>query len=600
MKKKCTLLMLAACTVISSRAQMLFQEDFTSPFNPAGWSLQNLSAPTATPGLSWFQGNGAVFPAFNGGANDYVGANFNSTSDSISGQTLSNWLITPTLNLMNGAVFQFATRTSTNPSSFPDRLEVYMSTAGAGANVGTSATSVGTFSTLLVSVNPALSTTGYPGTWTVYSTTLSGLASPTVGRVGFRYYVTNGGFGGTNSDYIGLDAVRYFNPCGASVQSYTVCAGQSATLAASGAMSGSSYTWTPSASNASAIVVSPGSTTSYTLTYTEPTGTCAAVISTVTIGNQLSMNISASAGTVCAGSTVTLTASSAATSYSWSTGSTAASTTVAPTNSTTYSVGGVSGLCFGGATINITALPNPTIASVLVPTVVCQGASFTLTATGANNYVWLNSPSTGFTTNPLPLTAGAAGPRSYTLIGIGTNGCASAMLMNFTVNPTPTVTASAGNTIVCTNNTVILTGGGASTYAWSGAATSTSNPFTFTAGTTAGVQNFTITGTTPEGCSSTASVAVTVSVCNTNPVNVSEAGFISETLIYPNPFSSQITLSQLEGNVEVFNALGEVVLRSDVNGSISLKTTELTRGVYVVKAYNTSGELVKTIKLLKN
>jgi hypothetical protein len=39
--------------------------------------------------------------------------------------------------------------------------------------------------------------------------TVSGLPSPTLGRLAFRYFVENGGPGGTNSDYIGIDTVQY-------------------------------------------------------------------------------------------------------------------------------------------------------------------------------------------------------------------------------------------------------------------------------------------------------------------------------------------------------------------------------------------------------
>ena len=160
MKLKFTSLLLLAGTVLSTKAQVMISEDFTSPFSAAasGWVRTNNSA---SPNGTWAQGTGTVFAAFNGGANDYYSVNFASTSASTPA-TISNWLITPSVTLQNGGVLQFATRTTSNPASFPDRLEGYMST-GTGANVGTTPTSLGTFSTLLVSVNPSLTTTGYPG-----------------------------------------------------------------------------------------------------------------------------------------------------------------------------------------------------------------------------------------------------------------------------------------------------------------------------------------------------------------------------------------------------------------------------------------------------
>ena len=121
--------------------------------------------------------------------------------------TISNWLLTPTVTLQNGATLSFWTRTTTG--TFPDRLQVRMSTNGASTNDGTLATDVGDFTTLLLDINPTYTSTGYPTQWTQFCVTLSGLASPTTGRLAFRYFVENGGPSGDNSDYIGIDTVTY-------------------------------------------------------------------------------------------------------------------------------------------------------------------------------------------------------------------------------------------------------------------------------------------------------------------------------------------------------------------------------------------------------
>ena len=56
-----------------------------------------------------------------------------------------------------------------------------------------------------MTINPSLVTGVYPTAWTQYTITISGLAAPTSGRIAFRYFVTNGGPSGANSDYIGID-----------------------------------------------------------------------------------------------------------------------------------------------------------------------------------------------------------------------------------------------------------------------------------------------------------------------------------------------------------------------------------------------------------
>ncbi|MBK9290164.1 MAG: DUF4623 domain-containing protein [Bacteroidetes bacterium] len=168
-----------------------------------GWALTNNSSPLGT--TSWFQGNATVFPAQAGPETSYIGANYNNTG---SIGTISNWLITPVLELENGATVTFWTRTPAN-STWADRLELRMSTAGSSTNVGSTATSVGDFTTVLLTVNPDLVPTGYPQVWTEYTATISGLSAPVSGRLAFRYYVTDAGANGTNSNYIGIDSFVY-------------------------------------------------------------------------------------------------------------------------------------------------------------------------------------------------------------------------------------------------------------------------------------------------------------------------------------------------------------------------------------------------------
>ncbi|HUN81491.1 MAG TPA: choice-of-anchor J domain-containing protein, partial [Phycisphaerae bacterium] len=79
----------------------------------------------------------------------------------------------------------------------------------ASTNVGSTATSVGDFTTLLLDINPTYTLSGYPNGWTQYSITLSGIGAPTSGRLAFRYFVENGGPSGANSDYIGIDTLAY-------------------------------------------------------------------------------------------------------------------------------------------------------------------------------------------------------------------------------------------------------------------------------------------------------------------------------------------------------------------------------------------------------
>ena len=183
-----------------------FSEGFDDITNLPGWYMQNNSDPLGV--TNWFQGNDTVFPAHAGAPTAYIGANFNNTAGV---GTISNWLLTPEQDLADGATFSFWTRTATG-STWPDRLQVRLSTNGASTDVGTGAEELGDFTTLLLDINPTLSVGGYPEVWTQFQITLSGIPEGSSGRLAFRYYVTNGGPSGSNSNYIGIDTAEYLLP----------------------------------------------------------------------------------------------------------------------------------------------------------------------------------------------------------------------------------------------------------------------------------------------------------------------------------------------------------------------------------------------------
>jgi PEP-CTERM motif len=194
----CAFLLLAAQCVSAST---ILSENFDNVANlvPAGWAIVNNSSPVGT--TDWFQGNPAVFTAQSGAPNAYVAANFEAAGF---GGNISDWLISPELTFQNGDTIGFWARTEAG-SAFPDRLELRLSLNGASTNVGGTDASVGDFSTLLLTINPALAPGGFPANWALFQVTLSGLGAPTDGRFAFRYNVLDTSI---NGDYIGIDTVR--------------------------------------------------------------------------------------------------------------------------------------------------------------------------------------------------------------------------------------------------------------------------------------------------------------------------------------------------------------------------------------------------------
>jgi subtilisin-like proprotein convertase family protein len=195
----------AAATVLACAAGLANAQSFVQSFdditNLPGWFTQNNSSPLGT--INWFQGNPAAIPLF--ATAGYIGANFNNTSGA---GTISNWLLTPAVTISNGDQLRFWTRRP-DVTEWADRLEIRMSSAGASTNVGTGALAVGDFTNVLLTINPNLVWQEYPGEWTAFTVTVSGLGAPVSGRFAFRYFVENGGPSGLHSDYIGIDEVQF-------------------------------------------------------------------------------------------------------------------------------------------------------------------------------------------------------------------------------------------------------------------------------------------------------------------------------------------------------------------------------------------------------
>ena len=184
---------------ISANALLLEEAfDDVTTLEAAGYSFVNASD---VAGISWFQGADGVLPSQSGDPTAYIGVNYNSTE----GTVVNNFMITPVLNLENGDEIIFWTRVTAG-STFPDRLEVRLSPDGANIDPA-SPTDVGSYTELLLEINPALAVGGYPEDWMMFTATVTGLTGAVDTRVAFRYWVTDSGLSGNNGDYIGIDTL---------------------------------------------------------------------------------------------------------------------------------------------------------------------------------------------------------------------------------------------------------------------------------------------------------------------------------------------------------------------------------------------------------
>lgn len=276
-----------------------------------------------------------------------------------------------------------------------------------------------------------------------------------------------------------------------------ICTGQNATLTVAGA---SSYSWS-TGSTSTLIIAAPITNTTYSVTGTNSFGCVKTNTQLVNVASSLSVSITGPT-TSCSGEIINLGGLGGAT-YTWNTGATSTTITPNPTVTTTYSVTGASGTCSNTAVKTIVVNPNPTV-SISGLSVICDGETATLTASGADTYSW----SAASTATVLLVTPGIT--TTYSVTGSNTTGCLSGSTATVTVNALPLLTIS-GPTVLCAGSSATLIINGASTYTWSNAATTSSIVVNPSNGAT-----YSVIGMDANGCTnSSSSSSITV-----NPVPV--------------------------------------------------------------------------------
>lgn len=204
-----------------------FVEEFDTVQNAVdrGWKIINNSRDIGS--ASWVQGDYGIdflkgvvvgFPpqSYKYSGQDFAVCTYNAADGN---STISAWLISPPTVMKTGDQIVFYTRTTQSPAVNPDRLQVRLNTVDSSTNVGSGpltnmevANMVGSFSELLFDINPNLVKSGtgaYPAQWTKYTLMVRNIPEPASRRFAFRYFVTNGGTTGPNSEAIGIDSVAF-------------------------------------------------------------------------------------------------------------------------------------------------------------------------------------------------------------------------------------------------------------------------------------------------------------------------------------------------------------------------------------------------------
>jgi hypothetical protein len=257
-----------------------------------------------------------------------------------------------------------------------------------------------------------------------------------------------------------------------------VCAGKPSTLAVGGALT---YTWTgqtPSYTFTGASpVVSPPSTNVYTVVGTDNNGCQNSATVMVATDPNPTITIAFSSTVLCKGQSVSMTASGGI-NYTWTSTSVTVTTATysdTPLGPTLYNVTADNSFsCTSSISQVVLVNPTPTLNIAVTKTLVCTTGPSTLTATGANTYVWdanaNNAVTPGTIVNPIATTI-------YTVLGTFTStGCQSTRTTQVTVfTPTITVT-SPTNTCYGGNITLVASGANPNTYNWNTGSGFT-NPF---------------------------------------------------------------------------------------------------------------------------
>ncbi|MBP8042183.1 MAG: gliding motility-associated C-terminal domain-containing protein [Bacteroidales bacterium] len=218
---------------------------------------------------------------------------------------------------------------------------------------------------------------------------------------------------------------------------------------------------------------------------------------------------------ICTGDATILTASGSDT-YVWAPGTglnqtTGASVTASPTSTTTYTVTGTSATnnCTSSNIITVHVNPLPVLSVTPNGGNICIGDSISLTASGANTYVW-SPDSTLSSSTDATVSAFPHATATYTITGTDTNQCVNSTTATVIASFGPAIIVTADPEHICPGDTSHLSVfGAAQIYTWS-----PGNTLTNTTGPTTNA--FPLTTTTysivadNNGCISTAEIAVEV------------------------------------------------------------------------------------------
>jgi hypothetical protein len=361
-----------------------------------------------------------------------------------------------------------------------------------------------------------------------------------------------------------------------------LCQGSQSSYQTNPIISALSYTWSLPAgwngsSSTTVISATAGASGNLSVSATYTCGTSAPAIISVSVVPAPIVSIQSATPTVlCSGNTITLQPNGAVFYTVEPGGITGTPPIVIQVNATTiFSVTGENAAgCASNntATVNILAYPTPTVS--VNGGSVCLGESFTIAPSGADNYI----VSGGFA-----IVTPTLGLNNYSVTGTSTNGCMAApVVAQVTAVALPTVNVVSSRSVICVNESAILTASGANSYTWSTSANTSTIAVNPTSST-----SYTVTGEL-NTCKNTKIFLQGVSIC----LGLDETTVGTENvLIFPNPamssFFVKLNTPNPQATLKVFDLTHRLVKTTFLNSTINtINVEDLSEGLYNVQIQN--------------
>ena len=296
----------------------------------------------------------------------------------------------------------------------------------------------------------------------------------------------------------------------------SICDGDSVNLLAHGAIT---YSWNPSSTlsnpgpDSVSVTATPSATTTYTVIGTSSDGCYKSATATIHVYPNPIMQVSPSSASICFGNSIPISVSGA-NNYQWTLSASLqlnanSDTAIAtPTQLTSYRIIGDNQYgCIDSVFSVITVNSLPNISIIANDTIICDRDSTLISVNGANTYAW--SPATG-----LSSTTGASNYCSssntitYHIIGSDLNNCIDEDSIKIEVLPSPTISISASDTLICSGDFISLTGisnTNNTSFLWSNGANTAVTSDSPTSDIT-----YKVVGTDPNTCNDSAEVFVQV------------------------------------------------------------------------------------------